>query len=325
MSRATLKLALAIVLGTSVPLVPAHATTIFSATAGACDDQGSGGAACIDQNFTLAPVNGEGHGQSYANPLQGIGSVAVATGTVYDNTTAVPQGPQFASGAYIQLDDVIVSGPEGKISTSINLFAHYSEFTQFNAVSGTDLGQYSLTNASSDLNISGGDNDLSFFYNNHTTMTRKVNSSGQVFNIFDISGDFPDVTAQELLDGTLLQTPGFDVSVNTPITLTLSIGTFAQLTLSVPIGCPLCEEVTKPGASGGTTMNAVDTFYFPGNGPVFNLPAGYTANSASGLIVDNRWVSGAAAEVPEPGTLSLFCLGLLGAGAMRRRTGTCKG
>jgi hypothetical protein len=250
--------------------------------------------------------------------------VAVATGTVSDNTTAVPQGPQFASGAYIQLDDVIISGPEGKVATSINLFAHYSEFTQTNAVSGTDFGQYSLTNASSDLSVSGGDNDLSFFYNNHITMTRKVNSSGQVFNVFDISGDFPDVTPQELLDGTFLQTPGFDVSVNTPITLTLSIGTFAQLTLSVPIGCPLCEGVSKPGASGGTTMNAADTFYFPGDGPVFNLPAGYTANSASGLIVDNRWVSGAAAVVPEPGTLSLLGLGLLGAGAMRRRRTSAK-
>jgi len=42
------------------------------------------------------------------------------------------------------------------------------------------------------------------------------------------------------------------------------------------------------------------TLSFPLLGPVFNLPAGYTVQSASGLIVDNRWLSPDAVPVPEP-------------------------
>jgi hypothetical protein len=55
----------------------------------------------------------------------------------------------------------------------------------------------------------------------------------------------------------------------------------------------------------------VQGFSFATTGPVFNLPAGWTANSVDGTIVNNGFV-------PEPSTASLVALGLLGLGGWRR-------
>ena len=70
------------------------------------------------------------------------------------------------------------------------------------------------------------------------------------------------------------------------------------------------------GASGGilgefseAQSNFFNTVHFPTSGPVFNLPAGFTANSVCGLIVNNQW----AGAVPEPstGVLAIVAGGLM--------------
>lgn len=70
-------------------------------------------------------------------------------------------------------------------------------------------------------------------------------------------------------------------------------------------------------ASGG--VYAMDTLYFPLNGPVFNLPYGYSATIAGLNVVDNRVVRDDGGTVPEPGTLALLGLGFAGIAATRRR------
>jgi len=71
--------------------------------------------------------------------------------------------------------------------------------------------------------------------------------------------------------------------------------------------------------SATADMNYYDTLSFPTSGPVFNLPSGYTVNSVEGDIVNNAFLGGPAASVPEPSSLVLIGTALLGLYVARRR------
>ena len=63
-----------------------------------------------------------------------------------------------------------------------------------------------------------------------------------------------------------------------------------------------------------------DTFGFVVGGPVFDLPAGFTANSPTSFIVDNRFLPpGAVPAVPEPSSMLLLTGGLGLLTMLRRR------
>jgi hypothetical protein len=79
-------------------------------------------------------------------------------------------------------------------------------------------------------------------------------------------------------------------------------------------------------STAATTTDFGDPLSFAPSGPVFNLPPGWTANSISSNIVDNRFVG--LSTVPEPSALILFGIGalpLLGMGVAFRRKGARRG
>lgn len=96
------------------------------------------------------------------------------------------------------------------------------------------------------------------------------------------------------------------------LTLVLSVSEDSQVRSSGFGDLPV-ERKAEGSASFASTLS------FPLSGPVFDLPDGYTGNSESGGIVDNRWIFALARPVSEPATIALLGLGLAGLGFMRRR------
>jgi hypothetical protein len=117
-------------------------------------------------------------------------------------------------------------------------------------------------------------------------------------------------------DATAL-TPTFDAPVNVPFSLDMEL--FARSFVLYGNDLSLFPNILF--ASSFTNFS--DTVSFPTAGPVFNLPAGYTVNSVSGLIANNQWTGGGVPSVPEPSSLLLLMVsglaGLIGFGWRKRR------
>ena len=100
--------------------------------------------------------------------------------------------------------------------------------------------------------------------------------------------------------------------------------------VTVPTGVPIPIGIGLDGdASTGecfsfcgdtlfSDVNFIDTLSFNPNGPLFNLPDGFTVNGA--CVVDNNFICGESAAAPEPGPFALMGVGLVALGLLRRRT-----
>jgi len=95
---------------------------------------------------------------------------------------------------------------------------------------------------------------------------------------------------------TLHSTPFF---LRTEFAFTVTLSTTTRLRVD--------DNLVLQTASG--TIDFSHTFGFSTSGPVFGLPAGFTAESQEAHIVDNNFVG-----LPEPSTLVLTAMGLLGMG-----------
>jgi hypothetical protein len=94
--------------------------------------------------------------------------------------------------------------------------------------------------------------------------------------------------------------------------------------ITVPFGVPVSitlrlQALPFANANGQledaqAIADASHTFSFPLNGPVFDLPPGFTFNAPDSFIVDNIFAPPSAdvGSVPEPGTVSLLLAGLTG-------------
>jgi hypothetical protein len=191
------------------------------------------------------------------------GEVRSRTSLTSLNPGPPPFGFSFshASSASAAFDDFIITGPAGSVSTSLNL-----RFT------GT-LSSFGPQNAVG-VTVSG-------------------DVAGAAFTGGLQLPPFGNATPSGFLvgqTGSEITTPTVSVPVNVPFHLSLALGTSAS--------------IVPPQGQGSNLFAAADyskTLALSSQRPVFNLPAGYTVNSAEALVVNNTFL-------PEPGAVALICL-----------------
>lgn len=185
-------------------------------------------------------------------------------------------------------DDFLIQGPgTGTVSVSINL---YLDGFILLAGSETPTAPFPAV-ASGDVSVGifvSGSNVGSGQYNQSIRNNVITTESYGILSGFDGDGAFQSLT--------------FDAPVNTPFTLELALG--------VNSGVGVAANQFAILASSTDFGN---TLTFATEGPVFNLPGGYTINSAGANISNNSLV-------PEPSTALLSLTGILVLQCRRRRS-----
>jgi hypothetical protein len=207
-----------------------------------------------------------------------------------------------------RFDDFVVTGT-GSSSTpvlsALNLW-----------VSGSLFGDGLSDNDGPLTGLASGGGSFSF--------TIALNGANAGFG--DLSYNWNDGTVVENVDGLLVGHYGSGsgglADTVTSSQLMLPVGQAFEVHVyvnassraQIAVGGTPADEFDGVSAQGAGTSNFGSTVRFPLDRPVFDLPPGYTVNSASAGIVDNH-------VVPEPTTGALLGLGL--AGLSRRRPDDC--
>lgn len=250
----------------SVLASSANAAPVFSSSSQVLSFGGT-----VDYNNTGAGIDyddGNGgivHAGAFAGPagLGGYGSAEVVGGNL-----------EGRGNAYAAFDDFVIQGPGGAVLTSLNL-----------DLSGT-IGASS--NGSSSFSRGNAVVGLRVIVNSQviTDSTYVYTSTGGGGPTFGGSGVFQNWSPPS----GLLTTPQFYVQTGTPFSLSIGLSvTATAISLSTP----------PPGNLTSAEAQFAHTLTFATAGNVFNLPSGYTANSAGAGIQNNLYV------VPEASTVAL--------------------
>ena len=107
----------------------------------------------------------------------------------------------------------------------------------------------------------------------------------------DFAEDRTGYSDTQQVGSGVFATSGFDGDVIlTSLAGNLPLGVPLRINLSMSTSSSVAGTLDLTGSVSGQAAAIFDhTLSFPKDGPVFNLPEGYTANSLDGMIVDNRW------------------------------------
>ena len=168
--------------------------------------------------------------------------------------------------------DVLVTGPgSGDVSTRLRMHL------------GGVLNTTSVPSTNTDGSAGSASISFGIYVNNNLVgWGNRTRSS--------VNGGAPETTSAGTLagfgDSGVVTTPFFSVPRNTPVTV--------KLEMSAAAGSSL--DGHQNGVSTGTSQY-YHSFSFATDTNVFDLPAGYTANSTDGLIFNNSYVPNTNAPV----------------------------
>ena len=278
------KMIIVVVAMTAIYMTPCQsgATPVYIAATGEPALITNTGSTPQTAQFSNAPLSGF----TYESKGSAGSVLGASSHILYSRTVSQGDffGPAYIGPAYGQfvLDDIIISGTSGTVNTSLNLSIN-GTLAANTSIAGSGTSIYVLSNVRLLGNI--GPPLAGTAFSGEMKADSSSTSSGTT-NTFTATGIFSGFAAGFPGSG-LVTTPLFNLPVGTPLTLALKLSAEPFFS-GVPVQPP--NVFFDPFvAYGESTIDFYHSLGFPTSGDVFNLPPGYTVNSLSGLIVNNRW------------------------------------
>ena len=285
------------------PVATAASRYLAQADAGTHQEFDSTEAVTATAGYLFPAANADGVGSMNASAAANPGSLrASADATINVNSSALGSNGSVAVGqSRFILDDIVISPLPGTtplpvVPLSLSMVLSGS----LDTLASIGFPHIGSAGGSASISVSGVLAGVPFG-GDRTKTTIASAADGSVT-------DSP-ISGTGILAGasSVLVTPDAMVSINSPFTLDLRL--IAGASASYSYG----GTTTASTAALGFAESAFDNTLTLGfNGQVFNLPAGYTANSIGGMIVNNR-------VVPEPSSATLLALGSLLSAVIGRR------